>query len=392
MWDKILNRTCLRRLIPCSIVVFASLFAGCQPPKIETGYGRSSGPGYSSSLNGTSVLHRMYESRGFPVERYSKMSPRWDTYQTVVWMPDSFVPPSEKHIQWVESWLSRGYQRTLVYVARDYDAAVSYWDQLCEQTEDSSPQQAELRRKFHEQITHDFQSGFNNSDLSCLWFRYQQHADTQAKKITGSLVDRVDTEALDLQYGDLPKPGSLAAQSRFGIYDVEFLLSVDDHPMVYRLNHHRLGQGQIIIVGNGSFLLNLPLANPANRELAGNLIELTTENNSALGQPVLFIENTRPLPILERDILETHSSWSWITKQPLRYIVPNILFCSMLFCFVYFPIFGRARKLKSLQSSNFMDHVDALGQMLKRTGSDTEANSWIEQYKQNKKMGKPSRD
>ena len=391
MQYRILTHRTMGGYFLCFATMLFAILTGCEPPRIETGYGKSSGSGYSSSLNGTSVLHQIFESLGHPVDRYSKMSPRWDSYQTVFWIPDSFYPPTPEHIQWAEWWLQKGDSRTLVYVARDYNAATSYWDLLCEQ-EDDSTQQLELRKKLHNEITNNFRDRIDDLNLSCLWFRYKQQADVKAKVLSGVLAENIDSKALDLRYGDLPYPGSVVEKGKFGIYDTEVLLTVDNQPMVYKLYHRRFGRGQIIIVGNASFLLNLPLANPANQELASELVKTSVENANTPEHRVLFIENFGQLPILEHDVVETHSAWSWITKQPLRYIVPNILFCSMLFCFVYFPIFGRARKIKPLQSSNFRDHVEALGQLIKRTGCDTEAHSWIEIYKRRKNTGKSSQE
>ena len=373
------------------LLLTAFLFLGCEP-KIETGYGRSSGPGFTSSLNGTGVLHQMIEGSGFPVDRYSKMSPRWDSYQTVFWIPDYSLPPTQDHISWVEWWMRKRDQRTLVYVARDYDATISYWDQLCGQAEAGSENETVLRKKYHQQLVDTYQRmPLMDGSPSCSWFQLEPHSYTKAEKIDGPLAEAVQTDTLNLQYSSLPEPRNVRNKGEYNSYEVEILLNVDERPMVYKLHHRRLGFGRVIIVGNASFLLNLPLTNPANQQLAEALIGLATEKNYP-GESVLFIENNNELPILKRDIPETHSTWTWITKKPLRYIVPNTLFCSLLFCFVYFPIFGRARKTKPDQTANFKDHVDALGQLLKRTGKDSEAQTWIEIYEQRKRHGSTSKN
>ena len=354
--------------------------AGCES-NFETGYGRASGPNYSSSINGTRVLHEIVEEIGHPVDRYTKLSPRWDKYQTVFWIPDAFGSPSEQHINWIENWLTGGGYRTVVYVARDYDATVSYWEMLMNQSNSAVAKDSELRRQFHQEYSEYSKKRDRFSGLvSNSWFELESQAYQRATQVDGILADGIEPDLLDIRYGNLPRPGVVVDKGEFGKYEVNTVLKVDGQPMVYTLHSIRSPTNRIIIVGNASFLLNLPLANPANRDLASSLVWFATENQY-VGDRVLFIESDDVPPILDRDIPETHSTWSWITKKPLRYIVPNILFCSLLFCFVYFPIFGRAKITKPKQTSNFRDHIDALGKLIKRTKSTTQAESWIQQYR-----------
>ncbi|MEM9413695.1 MAG: hypothetical protein AAGA30_21485, partial [Planctomycetota bacterium] len=155
---------------------------------------------------------------------------------------------------------------------------------------------------------------------------------------------------------------------------------VDSHPFIYALTSRKFRNSLIIVVGNASFLLNLPLTNSANRNAASQLIELATENKYELS-PVLFIESPSDLEISERDSPDVQSQWHWITKKPLRYIVPNILFCCLLFCFVYFPIFGRPKRIKRDSTNDFRNHIQAMAQLIQETKSADDPHSWIEEYK-----------
>ncbi len=349
---------------------------GCEQ-RLQTGYGRPTGAQYSTSVNGTRIFHRMITATGHDVDRYGKFSPRWERYNTVIWMPDSFQPPSDELIDHIETWLSQSDFRKLIYVARDYDATMAYWRALADR-----PASAEhdYRRDFHRATTEFLANTYDSNDGKCDWYDLAIHPYTVAQKLSGPLTDSIADDEFDVHYATLPKPGDVNTSGVFGEYDAAVLLSVDDQPMIYSLNKASLGDSEIIVVGNASFLLNLPLTNASNQELAESLIDVATEN-LYYGEPVLFIESKYDLPIFDRDVPEIQSQWSWITQKPLRYIVPHIFFCCLLFCFVYFPIFGRPRRPKQTKTSNFRDHIEAMGQLLKRSRSVEVTQAWIEEFK-----------
>ncbi len=104
-----------------------------QKPPIQSGYGRSTGRGYTTSVNGTGALKELIRKYDFKVNRYTKVSPRLDRYQTVIWFPDNYAVPRDEVVQRIEQWLSDGWEggeRTLVYVGRDYNAEVTYWEKM----------------------------------------------------------------------------------------------------------------------------------------------------------------------------------------------------------------------------------------------------------------------
>ena len=52
----------------------------------------------------------------------------------IVWAPDRFGVPTDSEIEYFESWLDRGAGRTLVFIGRDYDASIEYWQQVLPQS------------------------------------------------------------------------------------------------------------------------------------------------------------------------------------------------------------------------------------------------------------------
>ncbi len=372
------------------VFVLGGLMAlgGCRQ-ELKTGYGRAYGSDYSTSVNGTVVFQEMVKAAGHKVDRYRKISPRWENYQTVVWFPDGFAPPPQDVIDKIEEWLATGFDRTLVLVARDFDASIVYWDRL--KVKSDSGIEESLDRGYAEAVTSHLSAKYFEEleKEDCDWYNLVNHPFARATELDGTLAEGIDDQAAAVYYSALPLPGDVIDSGEFGDYQVEVLLTVDGIPMVYSLQKEFWSTGsRIILVGNGSFLLNLPLANEQNRMLANNLIGKMDEPQF-VPEDVLFIESTEKIAISEHDSPEVHSKWSWITREPLRYIVPNVLFWCLLACFVYFPIFGRPRKTKTASTANFGDHIQALGQLIRKAKRPDIPKSWIDEYRRRTPHSKP---
>ena len=71
---------------------------------------------------------------------FTRFSPRVNDFDVLVWLPDDFVPPTKEQREFLETWLKNGTERTMIYVGRDYDAAVTYWERVAPQV---SPREAD---------------------------------------------------------------------------------------------------------------------------------------------------------------------------------------------------------------------------------------------------------
>ena len=81
---------------------------------------------------------------------------------------------------------------------------------------------------------------------------------------------------------------------------------------------------------------------------------------------VLFLESgTDGIEISESDY-DAHNTWAWITKKPLCYMVPHVLAWGVLFCFAFYPIFGRPKQTVNTRNRSFGDHIGALGRLSSR--------------------------
>ena len=365
-------------LILCSV-------AGCNQ-KLKTGYGRSRGKNYTSSVNGTIVLNRMIKSSGRRVKHYRKLTPRWYDYDTIYWIPDDFSPPSRAAIDKAEQWLSSDTDKTLVFVARDYDASIVYWDHLRQ----GRPVGDRYARDYADALSRHIAAGVTTAEPDCLWYDWQVGPFQKATTVDGPLAEAIDGSAANIHYGSLPVPGAVVDSGSFNGYDAHVLLRVDSIPLVYSLSKPQWSGSRVIIVGNGSLFFNLPLTNPTNRKLSARLIESIDEIDYQW-EDVLFVENQGSIQISDVDIPDDTSKWSWITKPPLRYMVPNLVFWCMLFCFVYFPIFGRPRNINRNSTSDFRDHIHALARLVAGTENRNQPRAWLDLYRKNSSRSQKSR-
>jgi hypothetical protein len=347
------------------------LLAGCQP-SLETTYGQRQGPMASSSVNGTAVLAEMFERAGHRVLSWHKLSPRLrERADCIVWIPDDFEPPSSEVRQWLEDWLEAAPGRTLVYVGRDFDAAAWYWKKV----EPGTPkdQLAQLRKRKATALA-DFQTERKKlaKDTDGEWFTAEpgpKPREVHSLQGEPSWLQGIDPAQLEIELNGriIPSPEANVVLESEG----DMLVSVEP-----------FDESQLIVVANGSFLLNLPLVNHAHRQLAGHLIDQVGEPK----QTVVFLESRDDgPPIVANDPapsvptgLEIFNLW------PTSWILLHLVVVGILLCFSRYPIFGLPRDLPPEAPSDFGKHVEALGELLSRSGDTAYATARILHYRQSK--------
>ena len=160
------------------------------------------------------------------------------------------------------------------------------------------------------------------------------------------------------------------------------LLQSGEDVLVSEITEKRWGESKLIVVTNGSFLLNMPLVNREHRKLAGQLI-------AACGAPgkATFLESSRyGLQILDKEPdHHTPSGLELFTVWPLNAIILHLIALGVFYCFVRYPIFGRARTLPPEATSDFGKHLQALGELLEKTGDREYARERLNYYHQNVK-------
>jgi hypothetical protein len=348
------------------LAVSIVLVAGCRPV-LETGYGRREDPGYAKSVNGTAVLGEMMRQRGHQLFSWPRLSPHLaQRADTIVWFPDDTEPPSKDVQHWLEDWLNIQPGRTLVYVLRDFDAELQYWDAV----HGAAP--ADQQRLIAKQRTHALNAqdrGRIAAPTHHAWF----HTDEVRR---ARIVRELNGHSRWLKGIDVAKT-HIEVNARLHVRPEAVPVLGSDAGVL--VSQQILGRGQLILVANGSFLLNLPLVNHEHRKLAGRLIDVLGPGI----RNVAFLESSPGGPPIEKDAPQAGppSGLALFGVWPLNWILGHLVALGMLYAFSRWPIFGPARIPAPEPASDFGRHVAALAEHLRRTGDEAYAQTQVERFR-----------
>ncbi|MDG2384381.1 MAG: hypothetical protein P8N76_22120 [Pirellulaceae bacterium] len=341
-------------------------------------YGHRRGKGVRS-VNGTAVLGEMFKQAGFRVSSWRRLSPKLARDQVIFWAPDDFEPPATPVTDYLEKWLAAKPNRTLIYVARDYNAAIDFWEQVLVTA--PPEQRIEIRRELArarsgETAAREKPHDREGVSMTCEWFSLEAggRKKLQHEKFSGPWSDGVDFSKSGITVQTRVKPPNQKDRASLRIRS---LLESSEAVVATELRRVRWQGSKIILITNGSWLLNLPLVNPEHRVLAKMLID-------ECGPPsrVCFLESgPSDLRISETDstlplMLRAFTVW------PVNVILLHLTVLGIFFCFAVFPIFGRPKRLPPEALSDFGRHVTAVGELLERAGDETQARRQIETYRE----------
>ena len=382
----------------CSLAVIACLvtLSGCNDAnKLNTKYGKVNKK--PLSINSTSLFAARLRELGYEVTVRNRISPKMDEFNTVFWFPENTRCPSDLATAAIKKWMGENYSfnyqsKTLVYVGADYRADEDYFREI--QTSVSPKLKAEALRQLTEaqlatqnrKIIWNRGNSAGLSKTSCDWFELEAIKPRKSNLLDGPMASSAGfLEAPELPIEVMMKPKNSGGYQR---WEHESLLSVDGEDMVYRLfDRGEYAEDQIIVVQNASFLVNFAAADPNKLALQDQLIATACaaadDGDFGFGfRPrVLILESERDIPIRNTDFVN-ENSWAWIAEEPLCYIVPHALLWGVLFCFVYFPIFGRPQRLPKPSTTSFRNHINAVAKQLSRSGGKLQAQQTIEQYQE----------
>ncbi len=158
-------------------------------------------------------------------------------------------------------------------------------------------------------------------------------------------------------------------------------------PLITEVQDPSWRGSKIILIPNGSFLLNLPLVNHEHRKLADRLIA------QCQGDRVGFLYTTAA----NRDMHAVSESGTLpgiaaFTTWPLGVIIFHAFLLGTLLLFSRFPILGRPRELAGESTSDFGKHIRAIGNLLRRNSDRQHAIRAIAKYQgqHGENAGKPS--
>jgi hypothetical protein len=353
------------------LLLLLPLLAGCGVTGLQDDYGRRNGPMVFASVNGTAVFGQMCEARGHKVFSWPVLSPRIeDQADCIVWFPDDYDPPNRDVQRWLERWLKAKPKRTLIYVGRHFDATAWYWENVgadslpAEELSEIGRRRKKARREFGQSLKPLPQS--DDHDWFVLDGRHQ-HRKITTLEGAPDWLEGIDPAKVSMELNTRLLPPR----------DADVLLASEGDAIVFRLPIRR---SQLIVVANGSFLLNAPLSFHEHRRLAGKLID----EIGPPGKTIAFLEFDPFGPeIADKDpSFGLQLGFQVFNRWPTNWIMLHICLLGVLLCFWRYPIFGRPVEPESESTSDFGLHIDAVARLLARTGDTAFAHTRLQHYRQ----------
>ena len=243
-WDGNMTAHRLQAFLMLLLVV-----TGCQrSSKIHEEYGQRRGKSMGKSVNGTGVLARIFESKGYRVRTTSRLGRIVERSDVVVWFPDRYRPPDPKSRDFFEDWLQESPGRTLVIVGRDYDASLAYWEKSLKVAPAS--ERLETRRRLARNKTKFARqrSGYLETE-DCRWFALDRAgAPERVTSLEGPWSHGIDASQVEMQLATRIQPSEDAEQvNEHGSSFFRSLLTSNDDALIAEYANDRWGGSRILV-------------------------------------------------------------------------------------------------------------------------------------------------
>jgi hypothetical protein len=175
-----------------------------------------------------------------------------------------------------------------------------------------------------------------------------------------------------------------------GQYRSKVLLASGELVLVREVTNTYWSSSKILVVTNGSFLLNWPLVEREHRKLAGKLI---AECGPA-PKKIAFLESSAGGPtVYKKEPGEGYpTGFEAFTVWPLGAILMHFIILGTVLLAGRIMIFGRPHELPRPPVSDFGHHIEALGDLIARTQDHRYAEQRLADYhdKVKRETGPPS--
>jgi hypothetical protein len=218
------------------------------------------------------------------------------------------------------------------------------------------------------------------------WFTVKSGGQQQVvKRLTGPWSQGIDATKTQIPLRgrlDVPVEADASGKGEPLPGEMKPLLVGDGQTLAFRETEIGWSGSQLIVVANGSFLLNYPLVNREHRKLAGRLID-----ECQSGRNVVFLESGPGGPeVLDKEA-PTTGGLAMLRIWPLNAIVIHLTVFGIVYCLARWPVFGRPKEIPGENPADFSRHVTALGQLLARTKNLAYAQSRLAHYHQQARRG-----
>jgi hypothetical protein len=346
------------------IVVLSSLgLSGCASG-LESDYGSSR----AKSINGTAVFASMLRDQAHEVRAAIRLTDELAEWsEGIVRFAPLPGPPARDEANWYRDWLGADVNRWLIYVVRDFDATHEYWvESLAQLPASEDPEHRteaeEARDKAADWVNRLPRKASEVANAKD-WFKLESEWNPPRilTKLSGPWAKGIDAKA-----------AGLTAHEPLHASGGRVLLAGDDKPFV--LEKPMADDGRVLIIANGSFLLNEPLVNSARRPLAERVVEWTGDT----GRRVALVEG--------RFVLGgppgPKSLWELVCERfDVRWAFIHLSLAGGLAALARAPRLGRPRLDPASDSDQPAAHARALGALLRRVGAATEALELLDSYR-----------
>ena len=354
--------------LPCVVLLLlATIGVGCQPPEVDTTYGRSRG----SSVNGTGAFAEALRLEGHEVRAAVAATDslaKWA--DVIVRLPLHPGPPDKDEGRWLLEWLTKKAGRKVVYVARDSDAEPEFWDALlAAEPKDAKPdrldrikREADQARGWRSKLPPKPKETADPSE----WFGFapKPGQPSTCKALSGKWAEGVDAKA--------------AAVAKHETLRLEMgetvLLEGDGAALV--ASWTMANDNEVLALANASFLLNAALLNRARRPLAMRVVDWIGPAEGS--KHVAFVEGASPMA---EDAGERRSAFWFLKAPPFDWIFLHLLGFLLLLALAYAVRLGRPSAEPPGGVGRPSAHPEALGALLARTGQAEAAQGLLEAYR-----------
>ncbi|OGV62645.1 MAG: hypothetical protein A3K19_08600 [Lentisphaerae bacterium RIFOXYB12_FULL_65_16] len=353
-------------------LLLLTVLCGCQG-RYRFDYGKTNG----RSVNGVKVFFDLLRTRGHTVNRCFSLDAQVlkDADVAVLIQKAPGMPPMLE--EWLACWLTSSEDRTLVFVARDLDASILFWNDVCRQLKEAHEWELLV---FAENTRLEIEAQIDEARAAgAFWGGLFPFADTQEHVPPPARlpVGPADPLATDVQPGTSlllrthPVPRSDTDTA---------LLHVGDRPFAIET---KFGPAKVLILANATFLLNYSLIDHENRIMAANLADRLGPNRR-----ICFLEAEDLCSALQRGrerrdlwTLKLYNPFAFLQQGPILIVVLHWLAVGLIFLACRAPIFGRPRGGAEAPRHRFASHIEAYGRLLERTGDREYAQELITEYR-----------
>jgi len=357
----------LRFSFPLAVAALAAAgslaFSGCaRGPDTEYGWSRG------TSLNGTSVFASMLRHRGHELRTAIRLTGELEGWaQGIVRFAPYPGPPAHDEAEWYRAWLAGDPDRWLIYVVRDFDSEAEYWKEvregISETAEPDRRAEAEEKRMAAADWVSRLPPKAKTGADPRAWFAVDAALSPPrvCTTLSGFWVEKIDAAAAALTLHEPLK------RDRPGI-----LLEGDGKAFV--LEKSVSGEGRVLVIANGSFLLNEALVKAARRPLAERVLEWP----GSAGERIALVEGWFVLAGQEG----TPNLWDLLKRLPaLRWIAIQLGLAGLLAALARAPRLGRPRPDPVSGADRPAAHAEAIGALLARAGAAPEAHDLLDRYR-----------